>query len=117
MRRAENEPAWVPPRKGRSEWCVLSLCTEQGPRGCFNILLNVMFLLTLAGEIFSPERLLPARLLAKFLWLLREKGHSPPHTTWAAPDSWVTGPGYRGRHPQEGTLPRAAPARQADRQL
>lgn len=82
-RRVENEPACVHSRK-RSEWCVLSLCTEQGPWGCFNILLNVVFLLTLAGEVFSPERLLPTRLLAKFLGF-REKGNSTP-TTWAAPD-------------------------------
>lgn len=47
-----------------------------GPRGCFNILLNVVFLLTLAGEIFSREA--PScQATGKVSGLLQEKGHSP----------------------------------------
>lgn len=84
MKRVENEPAYVHLRRGRSEWCVLSLCAGQGPWGCFNILLNVVFLLTLAGEVFSPENLLPARLPAKFLGC--SKRRATACTAWAAPD-------------------------------
>lgn len=61
MWRVENEPACVHWRKGGSEWCTLSLSTEQGRRGCFNILLNVVFLLTLAGKIFNSQTRAPSR--------------------------------------------------------
>lgn len=124
MRRVENEPACVHLRKGRSEWCVLSLCAEQGPWGCFNILLNVVFLLTLTGEIFSPDRLLPTRLLTKFLGLLQEKGSvpspdPPPQHTHNMGCFRQLGDRacVQGWAPHKGTLPRTAPASRADREL
>lgn len=106
MSRVENEPASVHPRRGRSEWCVLSLCTGQGLWGCFNILLNVVFLLTLAGEVCSPERLLPARLLAKFLGCSEGRATAP--TAGAAPDDLAdrTCSGLGRNHT---TLPLTAP--------
>lgn len=77
MRRVENEPAYVHLRRGRSEWCVLSLCTGQGPWGCFNILLNVVFLLTLCWGDFQPREAPSCQATGKVSGLFQEKGHSP----------------------------------------
>lgn len=90
---------------------VYYLCALSRRPGCFNILLNVAFLLTLTGEPFSPEsQALLARLKVKFLGCAQRKATGP--TLWVAPEPTGDRTGTRGWVPAPQHPPWGRPSRE-----